>query len=1176
MAPRRPSKPVSDNEAAAAHFETQQITTSSADEDDPLVDEENSDEAAVAQDSMTGLQSSQEVSMAETTANTHNSQAPNNTEQDLNGESHIPIMSFNHQSELNGEVPSQDALTTPITSENEQTDDATTRTTFINANARTGLGETRTPIAPSDERDGLRNGTKPSIYTALLGNSILQAPKTATVADMLKEQQALASFYKNRLPFPSNQPRGPVRAPVAQVENPFDYEVQFEEATQKHEKRRSDNTATPQEEMAFLALEKAYKEKKQRAQLPAEEDDRPDTEDEDLFIPENPQASRRKKQPGRASRKRKASDDDSHPSPPTKKSRGPGEGQVSDDDSHVDSSTPAKKTRGQGAAKKAPKTKRAAAKGPKRTTSKVKKGKKKAARPGNRPDRLGASNLIDDAEAAELMPDTATFDVAETGEVRERALKALVENAPEDQREAAKKDRVRLRKAIQQFTGQGSVKPADNGKWRVKGMKTALTAHQVLGASFMREREASESEPRGGILADQMGLGKTLTMIANFINGNSPRRADGEPRTTLIIVPRSLLDQWHREMLDHCENRKRNQRKWGIGKILLYRESDYSNMDPEDFADFDVVLTTYPQISASWPVMDMPESVKDDEERLAWFNENIWEKRGILHKFKWLRIVLDEAHEIRNPATRQFSACRNLEAIYRWAITGTPMVNGSWDLFALFEFIRHPDVKFRGIGDFKKRFCNKNDKHDIEGLTEDLVQCMTRFSHGDKLFGARLVNLPKASSKVTQLHFTKLEAAIYDIVKRRFQNRLQRIADDGKLVSETGHILTMILRLRQLTAHPLMIQVAFRNCIEREDYEKLQEIVDSQEWQRNDGNHIIASLRKILAMEKEPQPVSEHDPPPVLPDGMDEETTIEGPTHVVRAEDHKDIGKGEAHGKNMRFAPYLDLIKASGTWTRMNRTMICTVCSQPPNEPQITDCKHIYCKECLEDMMEEAASNSVDKAPCRACGHPMTSKPLENVGESNQNPGNDDAAPVAKKDDMTNWLDVKGQVLPSTKTIAAKTQILNWFDPSYGGDPSNKVIVFTQWVDMVKVLVKMCETEKWGCTILCGNLSPKARSKNIQAFNTDSNIKILISTLKTGGVGLNLTAASRVIMIDPWWNEAVEQQAYGRVYRIGQLKETSMTRLAIKDSIDDRLFDLKHTKREEISKVMNGHKSVNE
>lgn len=327
MAPRRPSKSVPEDEATT-HIETHPTTTSLTNADNvPLVDGGNPEEAAmtarssrsspsVEWDPMTGLQTSQESSTAETTANTHDPKAPNDTEQDLNEELHIPITPFNHQSELNGEVPPQDALTTPINSENEQTGP-----TFINANARTGFGEARNPIAPSDERDGLRNGTKPSIYTALLGNSMLQPrQKTVAPADMLKEQQELAVLFKGRLPFSSNQPWGPVRAPAAQVENLFDYEVQFEQATQKHEKRRLDNAITPQEEMAFLAYEKAYKEKKQRAQLPAEEDDRPGTEDEDFFILENSQASRRKKQPGRA-RKRKASDDDSHPddSPPTKK-----------------------------------------------------------------------------------------------------------------------------------------------------------------------------------------------------------------------------------------------------------------------------------------------------------------------------------------------------------------------------------------------------------------------------------------------------------------------------------------------------------------------------------------------------------------------------------------------------------------------------------------------------------------------------------------------------------------------------------------------------------------------------------------------------------------------------------------------------------------------------------------
>jgi SNF2 family DNA or RNA helicase len=73
---------------------------------------------------------------------------------------------------------------------------------------------------------------------------------------------------------------------------------------------------------------------------------------------------------------------------------------------------------------------------------------------------------------------------------------------------------------------------------------------------------------------------------------------------------------------------------------------------------------------------------------------------------------------------------------------------------------------------------------------------------------------------------------------------------------------------------------------------------------------------------------------------------------------------------------------------------------------------------------------------------------------------------------------------------------------------------------------------------------------------------------KTGAVGLNLTMASKVIMVDPWWNSASEQQAFCRVFRIGQKEETYMSRMCVRGTVDERLIEMQDRKKEEIDEVM--------
>lgn len=80
-------------------------------------------------------------------------------------------------------------------------------------------------------------------------------------------------------------------------------------------------------------------------------------------------------------------------------------------------------------------------------------------------------------------------------------------------------------------------------------------------------------------------------------------------------------------------------------------------------------------------------------------------------------------------------------------------------------------------------------------------------------------------------------------------------------------------------------------------------------------------------------------------------------------------------------------------------------------------------------------------------------------------------------------------------------------------------------------------------------------------FNEDPDIKVLLVSLKTGGVALNLTVANYVYIMDPWWNPAAEMQAIDRVHRIGQNKPIFATRFIIKDSIEERILKLQEKKQ---------------
>lgn len=94
------------------------------------------------------------------------------------------------------------------------------------------------------------------------------------------------------------------------------------------------------------------------------------------------------------------------------------------------------------------------------------------------------------------------------------------------------------------------------------------------------------------------------------------------------------------------------------------------------------------------------------------------------------------------------------------------------------------------------------------------------------------------------------------------------------------------------------------------------------------------------------------------------------------------------------------------------------------------------------------------------------------------------------------------------------------------------------------------------------------RDEVIQRFQKERATRIMLASLKSGGTGLNLTMASKVILVDLWWNSSIEQQAFCRVFRRGQENETEMVRMVVADSIDDRLLALQERKEKEIGSIM--------
>ncbi|MDY0151439.1 MAG: DEAD/DEAH box helicase [Candidatus Cloacimonas sp.] len=136
----------------------------------------------------------------------------------------------------------------------------------------------------------------------------------------------------------------------------------------------------------------------------------------------------------------------------------------------------------------------------------------------------------------------------------------------------------------------------------------------------------------------------------------------------------------------------------------------------------------------------------------------------------------------------------------------------------------------------------------------------------------------------------------------------------------------------------------------------------------------------------------------------------------------------------------------------------------------------------------------------------------------------------------------------------------------------HKVLVFSQFVQMLAIMRKVFDGLEIPYAYLDGQT--KDRVTPLKRFESEPELKLFLISLKTGGTGLNLTAADTVILYDPWWNPMVENQAIDRTHRIGQLNKVQVFRLIAKGTVEEKILALQDAKRELFDAVIEGGQGV--
>ena len=262
-----------------------------------------------------------------------------------------------------------------------------------------------------------------------------------------------------------------------------------------------------------------------------------------------------------------------------------------------------------------------------------------------------------------------------------------------------------------------------------------LYPRQIEGVNWMLEREHSSLGPKGGFLCDEMGLGKTAQLVTVI------KRNKTGP--TLVVVPKSIVTQWKNEI-----------HKFAPELSVFVYDGIKRTRDASEFQRHDVTVCPYSLLTEDAP---------------------------LVHRIEWRRVILDEAHEIRNRRSKRFKSAMQIGATYRWVVTGTPVFNDVRDFVSLCTFIGIDRVDVQ---------CN------LETIREKFI-----------------IRRTKNKDSIPECHFENVELEMYPEEKTLYaqafseaqemiREMMKRAKAHGNSTMYNMDILEQFLRARQVMAWP--------------------------------------------------------------------------------------------------------------------------------------------------------------------------------------------------------------------------------------------------------------------------------------------------------------------------------------------------------------------------------------
>ncbi|KAI9848321.1 MAG: hypothetical protein M1837_000585 [Sclerophora amabilis] len=739
------------------------------------------------------------------------------------------------------------------------------------------------------------------------------------------------------------------------------------------------------------------------------------------------------------------------------------------------------------------------------------------------------------------------------------------------------KNREEIKSLLENIKPDVELPPADR-EGTPEAMKYRLMEHQKLGLTWLKTME--EGSNKGGILADDMGLGKTIQALALIVTRPS---TDPKQKTTLIVAPVALMKQWEREI--------RVKVKDGHHRLSTYLlHGSKRNASWSTLCVHDVVLTTFGTLASEYKKMEgwamrkraNPGISPTEAPNMPLLSE----------KSKWYRVIIDEAQCIKNRNTKSALGACALKSHTRFCLTGTPMMNNVSELHSLIEFLRikpYNELK-RFNQDFAmplKRAYQASRDQAMKKLQALLKAVLLRRTKKSTIDGTPIIQLPERSDETVHAIFDEDQQAFYNALETQTQLQFNKYVKQNSIGRNYSNVLVLLLRLRQACCHPHLIQDFAQDSLNNADV-----TADGMlELARQLAPDVISRIKATEAFECPVCYDAVQNPAIFIPCGHDtcsecftQISTQTGILGLAQGNETSDIKCPKCRGKitTSKIIDYLTFKKVHMLQGSPIEDQIQDESEDEDEAEDESNDEEGSLRDFIDDGDEEVDKKDKDNWDAlleltqsadgdnRPEQSEETRKRKSTQKAKKAKKGKGKAEPVKtlaqlKKDGMRN-AEARARYMrrldrgwiPSAK-VEKCCEILENIQLNPEGE---KTIVFSQFTSLLDLLEVPLARKGWVFKRYDGSMTSIQRNNAILEFSDKPSCRIMLVSLKAGNAGLNLVAASQVIILDPFWNPFIEEQAIDRTHRIGQMRPVKVHRILVNETVEDRIISLQRKKRD--------------